>query len=162
MEITKANKSHYCRIIEIYNWAIENTVSTFDTELKTIENYSTFLDSFEKYPLIVALNSDGEVTGLGCLKAYSDRKAYDETSELSVYIDPTFHSLGIGKSIMSQLLLEANEMKLHTIISRVTKESIASIKLHEKFGFKQVGVLKEVGYKFNKRVDVLFMQKFLK
>ena len=161
MKILKANKSHFKSIISIYNWAIENTTATFDTELKTLSNYSVFLNSFESHPLLVAVDDTNVVTGWGCLKRYSDRTAYDDTVELSIYIDPNCHGKGIGNDMMKALLQKADEIKLHVILSRITQESKASINLHEKYGFEHIGVMREVGLKFGKRIDVLLMQKIL-
>tara|TARA_Y100000385_G_C12732163_1_gene483192 strand:+ start:104 stop:595 length:492 start_codon:yes stop_codon:yes gene_type:complete len=160
MNLIKANETHFPEIITIYNWAIENTSSTFDTELKNVETYGPFLKSLKDHPLIVATDSDN-VLGWGCLKPYSDRKAYDETVELSIYISPDHHGKGIGTELMKELLSRAQEYDFHTILSRITSESEASIKLHKKFGFKTVGIMKEVGLKFNRRVDVILMQIIL-
>ena len=159
MKILKANKSHFESIISIYNWAIEETTATFDTELKNLSNYSDFLNSFTFHPLLVSTDELDNVTGWGCLKRYSDRSAYDETVELSIYIDPKHHGKGIGNEMMKELIQKAQLLKLHVIISRITQESKSSIKLHEKFGFEYVGVMKEVGFKFGKRIDVILMQK---
>lgn len=161
MNIIDASKNHYQEIIDIYNWAISNTTATFDTETKTLNSYSQFLDSLKNYPFIVSLNKDNKVTGWACLKPYSDRKAYDQTVELSVYIEPSSHGKGIGSKLMTSLIDEAYKKNYHTILSRITAESEASIKLHEKFGFFTVGTMKEVGEKFNRRIDVILMQKVL-
>jgi phosphinothricin acetyltransferase len=161
MKIIKANKTHFDSIISIYNWAIENTTATFDTELKNQNNFSDFLSSFDSYPLLVLVNDEDVVMGWGCLKRYSTKKAYDDTVELSVYIDPTHHGKGIGSKIMISLLEKAAEYNFHVILSRITKESKASINLHKKFGFEHIGVMREVGLKFDRRIDVILMQKIL-
>ena len=96
------------------------------------------------------------------MKPYSDRTAYDETVELSIYIDPNHHGKRLGSKLMEELIVLGKKINLHTILSRVTSESLASIKLHEKFDFFEVGTMKEVGLKFGRRVDVIFMQKMLK
>lgn len=160
MNIIDAQELHFSEIISIYNWAIENTSSTFDTELKTVESYGPFLKSLSNHPLIVVVEND-VVLGWGCLKPYSDRKAYEETVELSIYISPEHHGKGIGTRLMKQLIIKAEEYGFYTILSRITSESEASIKLHEKFGFFTSGVMKEVGFKFNRRIDVILMQKMV-
>lgn len=160
MKIIQAKKVHYEQIVKIYNWAITNTTSTFDTDEKSLSDYEDFLNSFVSHPLIVAVEGD-EVIGWGCLKPYSQRKAYDDTVELSIYLDPNHHGKGVGTKVMQELINLANKKKYHTILSRVTVESTASIKLHKKFGFFEVGAMKEVGLKFGRRIDVLLMQKLL-
>lgn len=158
MNIIRATRKHFKEIISIYNWAIENTSATFDTELKDIKSYSPFLETLTNHPLLVAVDDDEKVLGWGCLKPYSDRRAYDDTVELSIYISPKHHGKGIGNIVMEELLKESQLHKFHTILSRVTSESEASIKLHKKFGFETIGTMKEVGLKFNRRIDVVLMQ----
>ena len=161
MEIIKAKNQHFKEIIQIYNWAIENTTSTFDTQLKTLEDFSPFLTSFKINPLLVIVDDQKSILGWGCLKPYSDMKAYSETYEISLYIKEKNQGKGLGSLLMDALLQKANELSIHTIISRVTTESSASIKLHEKFNFKTIGIMKEVGYKFGRRCDVAWMQLLL-
>jgi len=161
MQILKANSNHFEQIIEIYNWAIINTTSTLDTEPKTLSNYKPFLDSLIQHPFLVIMDQ-GKLIGWACLKPYSDRLAYQETTELSIYLDPKFHNKGYAHILLTELFRQATQYKIHTVISRVTVESAASIHLHKKFGFFEVGTLKEVGHKFGKLLDVLIMQKFIK
>lgn len=160
MKIQEANQEHYPDIISIYNWAITNTSSTFDTEQKSLKNYGPFLNNFTSHPLLVAIHNEKTI-GWGCLKPYSDRSAYNDTVELSIYISPDYHGKGIGSLMMEALLLKGEEHKFHTILSRITSDSDSSIKLHRKHGFNIIGTLKEVGYKFNRRIDVILMQKML-
>jgi L-amino acid N-acyltransferase len=161
MQISRATPEHFEQIIEIYNWAIAHSTSTLDTELKNLHNYEQFLSSLLTYPFYVILQKN-YVLGWACLKPYSDRKAYEETVELSIYIDSKFHNQGLAKLLLAELFNQAKKFKIHTIISRITTDSQASIHLHKKFGFIEVGTLKEVGNKFGKRLDVIIMQKFLK
>lgn len=160
MKIISAKHKHYQSIIDIYNWAIKETTSTFDIEIKSLENYSKFLESFTNHPLLVA-EKDNEIMGWGCLKPYSDRVAYERTVELSIYIGPKFHGKGIGNQMMKELISEARNRNYHVILSRITSESLASIKLHKKFGFFTIGTMKEVGFKFDRCIDVILMQKII-
>jgi phosphinothricin acetyltransferase len=161
MTIITATEHHFESIISIYNWAIINTTATLDEELKTLENYKEFLSSFTRLPLIVSL-SEEQVSGWACVKQYSDKSAYDTTVELSVYVDPSFHGQGIATKLMEEVISRAKALGLHSILSRITTESASSIHLHRKFGFSDVGTMNEVGFKFDKFVDVLIMQKILK
>ncbi len=160
MTLTNASEKHFESIISIYNWAVTNTTATLDQETKTLENYTDFLSSFDELPLVVSLQ-ESVVTGWACLKKYSDRSAYDTTVEISVYVDPAFHGRGIATELMEDLIKRAKALGLHSILSRITTESASSIHLHKKFGFTEVGVMNEVGFKFDRYVDVLIMQKIL-
>ena len=158
MTIISAKEHHFKSIISIYNWAVTNTTATLDEELKTLDNYKEFLSSFTRLPLIVSLSGE-QVSGWACLKQYSDRSAYNTTVELSVYVDPSFHGQGIATKLMEEVILRAKALGLHSILSRITTETASCIHLHRKFGFTDVGVMTEVGFKFDKYVDVLIMQK---
>jgi len=160
MRLISASPNHYQEITDIYNWAIENTTATFDTEVKSLENFTEFLNSIKKQHLIV-IEDEGQVIGWGCLKPFSDRSAYNNTVELSLYIAPENHAQGLGTLLMKKLVLIAIDSDVKSIISKITEESTPSIRLHEKFSFDTVGTMKEVGHKFDRWINVVIMQKTL-
>ena len=100
-----------------------------------------------------------EVVGWGSLSLWSDRCAYSETAETSFYVKASEQGQGIGKLLLKTLDQSAMQLKFHSLVSRITEESAASIHLHKVFGFHQAGVLKEVGLKFGKLLSVCLMQK---
>jgi L-amino acid N-acyltransferase len=158
-EIRKALSSDVPEITEIYNEAILTTSATFDIETKTVfSQRKWFKEHRERNPVLVAVVG-GHVVGWVSLSEYSTRCAYADTVELSLYIKETFRNQGIGKILMAAVILEGQKIGLHTIISRITGGNDVSIRLHRKFGFKEVGVMKEVGNKFGKLLDVFIMQK---
>lgn len=158
MNIRKAILSDAQAIATIYNEAIENTVATFDTETKTIANREEWLRQHsDKYPVVVA-EVDGVVAGFASMTRWSDRAAYDDTAEISIYILPHYHNQGIGRKLMEAIIMAGKEGGLHCILSRITQGNDKSIYLHEQFGFRTVGVLQEVGKKFGKVLDVTMMQ----
>ena len=162
LEVRKATISDLEGITEIYNDAIKNTVATFDTEIKTLkEQKQWFKNHGEKYPIIVA-EQDRDIVGWSALSMYSTRCAYSDTVELSLYVTEKDQMKGIGKSLMKRIIEEGKKAGLHVILARITDGNKISIHLHEMFGFEHVGVLKEVGYKFDKCLDVYLMQKILK
>lgn len=149
-------------INEIYNYEVLNGVATFDTEEKTHEEREEWLSHHnEKYPCIVA-EKDGKVLAWGSLTQYSTRKAYDGTCEISIYVHQSARGMGLGKEIIKELLERAKNNGIHVILSRVAGENEASKQLHINFDFELVGILKEVGYKFNRYIDVNFYQKLIK
>ncbi len=146
-------------ITEIYNEAIRMTTSTFDTTPKTIEEqHAWFADHGAKNPIMVA-EHQGSVVGWGSLSKWSDRCAYADTAEVSLYIKEEYRGKGIGAQLLSQLLKEGERSGLHAIIARITEGNTNSVSLHESFGFLPIGVMKEVGVKFGKRLDVYLMEK---
>jgi L-amino acid N-acyltransferase YncA len=146
-------------ITDIYNEAILTTDATFDTEPKTIaEQKMWFNDHGKKNPIMVAV-VDGTVCGWVSLSKWSTRCAYADTAEISVYVKQEYHNRGIGKRLMKKVLDEGEKVGLHTIISRITDGNTISIRLHEELGFKHIGIMKEVGRKFDRTLDVCMMQK---
>ncbi len=146
-------------ITDIYNEAILTTDATFDTELKTLaEQKVWFADHGPRNPILVAL-SDGIVCGWASLSKWSTRCAYADTAEISVYVTESYRGQGVGKLLMKRILKEGDEVGLHTVLSRITGGNTVSIHLHEKFGFEHIGIMKEVGKKFDKILDVYMMQK---
>ena len=145
-------------ITDIYNEAIANTVATFDTEPKTMEDHKHWLLAHdEKHPVLVA-EIDGVVKGWIALSRWSDRAAYNGTAELSVYIHAHARGQGIGRALMERVIEAGRQAGLHTIVSRIAEGNAVSVHLHETLGFKEIGILREVGYKFDRWVDVVILQ----
>ena len=146
-------------ITEIYNDAILNTVVTFDTEPKTIEEQKLwFAEHGPKYPILVA-EHEGLVVGWASLSRWSDRCAYSDTAEISLYVREEFQGKGIGKKLIQAIIGEGKNAGLHTVIARIAEGSEVSIHLHKSMGFEHIGVMREVGRKFGKLLDVYLMQK---
>jgi L-amino acid N-acyltransferase YncA len=146
-------------ITEIYNEAILKTVATFDTKSKTIEEQKSWFEGHDpKHPILVA-EGDGIVVGWASLSKWSDRCAYSDTAEISLYVKEEYRGKGIGKKLMGEILDQGQRVGLHTVIARIAELNEASIRLHEAFGFEHVGTMKEVGRKFGQLLDVHIMQK---
>ena len=158
LQIDIATKQDLNRIVEIYNWAIENTSATFDTDSKTVQSQLGWFESHdEKHPVIVA-RENGRVLAWGSISPWSDRCAYSGTGEISFYVDPGFHSKGIGFNILKRLIEIGKEKNFRTLVSRIAGKSEASVHLHKKLGFSNIGTMKNVGKKFGEIIDVHLMQ----
>jgi L-amino acid N-acyltransferase YncA len=160
--IRAAIESDVLAITDIYNEAVLNTTATFDTDTKSLEDrLAWFRNHDDKHPIIVA-EIAGTVVGWGSLSRWSERVAYDTTAEASVYVHVDHRQKGIGKQLLEVLILEGERVGLHSIISRVTSENEVSMRLNEIFQFEKVGILKEVGRKFDRFLDVHIMQVVFK
>ncbi len=158
-EIRKAVPLDVPAITKIYNEAILTTTATFDIKPKTVASQRNwFKDHGKRNPVLVAV-VDGKVVGWVSLSEYSARCAYADTVELSLYIKEEFRNQGVGKRLMTAVLAEGQKAGLHSVISRIAGGNDISIHLHKQFGFQDVGVMKEVGNKFGKLLDVYIMQK---
>lgn len=156
--IRKAEFIDIPAITDIYNEAIANTVATFDTRPKSMENRKHWLLAHdERHPVLVA-EINGVVKGWIALSPWSERSAYDGTAELSVYIHADARGQGIGRALMEAVIVAGKEAGLHTIVARIAEGNAVSVHLHEALGFLCIGVMKEVGYKFDRWVDVILMQ----
>ena len=157
--IRKAEINDIKQIRNIYNKAIIETVATFDTVEKSTEDMKKWFESHgSKYPIIVC-EIEKQIVGWAALSSYSTRCAYSETTELSLYIKQEFQGQGIGNKLMKVILEEGKKSGVRAILARITDGNEISIKLHEKHGFFHVGILKKVGKKFGKVLDVYLMEK---
>lgn len=148
-------------IADIYNEAIRSTTATFDTEMKSEADRQHWLASHdERHPVWVA-EVDGKVVGWAAITAWSDRPAYNETGETSFYVAAAFRSQGIGRALKSHLIASARRLEYYTLLARMAEGSDASIHVNKSFGFRHVGTMKAVGFKFGRRLDVHLMQLML-
>lgn len=147
-------------ILEIYNEAVLNTTASYDYEPRTIEHRRSWFDDHQQsgLPVFVATDERKQVVGWSALNRYHDRKGYRFTTENSVYIAASHRGQGIGKQLLAPLIDSARKLGLHAIIAAIDGENEASIRLHARFGFEVVGRFKEVGYKFNRWLDVVYME----
>ncbi len=158
MKIRTARAVDVPAITGIYNDAIAHTVATFDMEQKTLEEQREWFDGHgARYPILVALLEE-EVVGWASLSSWSDRCAYADTAEISVYVQDGFRGRGVGKELTGRVLQAGKEAGLHTVLARIESGNAASIHIFEKFGFEHVGVMREVGFKFGRLHDVSIMQ----
>jgi L-amino acid N-acyltransferase len=158
LTIRKATAADVPVITEIYNEAILTTTATFDTQPKTsTERMAWFEEHDQKHPVLVA-ECNGKVAGWASISEWSSRQAYANTAELSVYVKSAFRNQGIGKQLITNILAAGQNAGLHTILSRIVEGNDSSIHLHEINGFTTVGIMREVGYKFDKLQDVRIMQ----
>jgi L-amino acid N-acyltransferase YncA len=162
VKLRSARRDDLDSITEIYNEAIVKTVATFDTELKTYEEQKKWFDDHEsKNPILVA-ELNGVIVGWASLSKWSDRCAYSDTAEISLYVREEYQGKGIGRQLIEAIIEEGKKTGLHTIIARITAGNESSLHLHRSVGFTHIGVMKEVGKKFGKRQDVHLMQKIYK
>jgi L-amino acid N-acyltransferase len=160
-EIRPAKASDVDAICEIYNEAIRTTTATFDTAPRSLERQRQWFESHgPRFPILVAAKN-GVVVGWACLTRWSERPAYDITAETSFYVHSEHRGQGIGRRLKQALIDEARRLGFHSLIARVAEGSEASLHLNLSMGFERVGVLRQVGRKFDRLLDVVLLQKML-
>ncbi|MDR0348312.1 MAG: GNAT family N-acetyltransferase [Tannerella sp.] len=152
--LRKVTVNDACSIAHIYNHYVKNTDITFEIEPVTdSEMRQRILDISARYPYIVCEES-GRIAGYSYASLWKKREAYHHTVESTVYLHPSFQGKGIGTLLMHELLNELKKIQIHAVVACITLPNPDSIKLHEKLGFRQVSVFREVGYKFGRWLDI--------
>lgn len=153
--IRRAELKDIPALMDIYNEAILHTTATFDTEIKDYENRLAWYKEHTGRYAILVYEEDERVKGYVSLSRYRDRKAFDPSVEISIYIHKDYRGQGIGNRLMEEILSVAGESKeIHTVISLITSENEASIHLHEKYGFAYCGQIREAGVKFGRTLSL--------
>lgn len=149
-------------ILEIINEQILTGTALYDYQPRTlIQQLAIFDEKLQKgFPIIVAKIAD-EIVGFGYYSEFRFREAYKFTVEHSVYAKKNYIGKGIGKLLLTELIELAKKQNLHTMIGVIDSENESSIAFHEKFGFEKAGFIKESGYKFDRWLHSVFMQKML-
>ena len=161
--IRHAREADLAQINDIYNYYVINTPVTFDFEPVRPEERVVWYNRFAEsgpYQLFVA-EGEGSVLGFAYGYAFRDRRAYDTTVEVTVYLANDFTGRGLGTQFYTTLFKAFKGQDLRLAIAGVTLPNEASVKLHERFGFKPAGVMHEVGRKFDRFWDVGWFEKRL-
>ena len=163
IEFRKATVADIGDILEIINDAILKTTSLYDYHIRTLEYQTNWFKIKEenKKPVLVA-EFEGRVIGFGSFDKFRAWDAYQFSVEHSVYVAESFRSKGIGKEILRRLIQLAKQEGYHTMIAGIDAQNFSSISLHRNLGFVELCTFKEVGYKFERWLDLTFMQLMLK
>ena len=146
----------------IYNLEVLETTVTFDLVPRTLEDQKAWISQHSGgHPAIVAVDDHDEVTGFASLSPFRPRPAYAPTVEDSLYVHRDGRGRGIGELLLRDLLVLATHHGFHSVVARIVGGHDASIALHRKCGFEQVGCEREVGRKFGRWLDVVLMQRML-
>ena len=148
-------------ILDIYNHYVLNSIATFDIEPKTLEDRLAWFRETKPPHRVFVAEDGGEVVGFASLKPFRTRAAYRFTAEDSVYLHHERCGRGAGTRLIRRVVDAAREGGFHTLIAGVSLPNEASVRLHESAGFTLVGVEREVGYKFERWIDVAWLQLML-
>ena len=158
--IRPAVESDLVGIATIYNHEVANSTATFDLEPPTLAYWHEKLEgNHEGDHLLVAVDDDHDVVGYAYSWSYRPRPAYELTRETSIYLDPSVRGRGIGRLLYPALLDTMAQSGVHTAVALVALPNPGSVALHQRCGFRPIGVLSEVGHKQGRWVDVQWWQR---
>jgi len=162
MKIRDARMEDAEAIRAIYNDAVLNTTAVFDYTAREPQAQRDWLQmkAGQQLPVLVAEDA-GTVLGYASYGPFRPWPAYLYTVENAIYIAPQSRGKGIGTQLLAPLLQIAKERGLRTMIAGITADNTASLRLHEKLGYSQAGVIREAGWKFERWLDLVFLQRML-
>ena len=161
VQIRPATLADLPRLTEIYNYYVEHTPITFDIDPFTVEERRAWFDRYAatgRHRLLVA-EIDATIAGYASTSPFHARKAYETTVEMTVLCALEFVGRGIGGALYERLFEEIAREDIHAAVAAITMPNDASAALHEAFGFKRTALLEEVGRKFDRYWDVLWMSR---
>jgi len=159
--IRPAVRSDLPRLTEIYNHYVINTPVTFDIEPYTVEKRATWFDQFGatgRHRLLVA-EENGSVLGYAGTMRFRPKAAYETTVETTIYCAQQAIGKGIGSRLYSALFEAIKDEDVNRVVAGYTLPNDASAALHERCGFKPVGIYTEVGRKFGRYWDVQWTER---
>jgi phosphinothricin acetyltransferase len=146
----------------IYNVEVLESTVTFDITPRSLADQRQWISEHSGgHPAIVAVDRAGEVVGFASLSPFKPRAAYAPTVEDSVYVHREGRGQGVGELLLREIIRLGTDHGFHSVIARIVGGHEASISLHRKCGFEELGCEREVGRKFGRWLDVVLMQRML-
>jgi L-amino acid N-acyltransferase YncA len=162
MEIRDASETDAPGILRIYNDAVAHTTAIWNDQPSSLESRVAWLKELRHsgYPVVVA--ADGpNILGYASFGVFRPWDGYRHTVEHSVYVDGASRRRGVGHALMDRLILRARSMNKHVMVAGIEATNEPSLRLHARLGFVQAGHLRAVGRKFDRWLDLVFMQLIL-
>ena len=153
------------QVLAIYRHYVRNSVVTFDEKPPTIRAFRTKFEHTEKlgYPFLVAQSPGGDILGFARVQPFRDKSAFRHTVESTIYLGPASTGRGLGGALLDALIEEAKQSGLKEMIAVIADSGAdASVALHTSRGFSTTGTMGKVGYKFDRWIGIIMMQKSLR
>ncbi|APX33214.1 GNAT family N-acetyltransferase [Brachybacterium sp. P6-10-X1] len=160
MTIDEATDASVPAITAIYNDAVRSTTAVWNSSTVDLADRAEWLAEHRAagHPVLVALDDELEVVGYATFGDWRAWEGYRYTVEHSVYVRGDQRGQGIGEQLLVELISRARELGKHVLVAGIEAGNAASIGLHEKLGFRQVGFFPQVGRKFDRWLDLVFLQ----
>jgi len=162
IEIRPAGTDDLQAMLAIYNHAIINTTAVYDYQPRTSDAQRQWFETkqAQRLPVLVAVDS-ATIIGFGSFGPFRPWPAYQFTVENSLYVDSAFRRKGAGTALLASLVTAAHTAGYHTMVAGIDATNEASLALHRKAGFEPVAHFREVGWKFERWLDLVFMERLL-
>ena len=160
--IRDAHEDDLAAMLAIYNDAVLTTTAVYDYQPRSHEQQVAWFKAKQEQRLPVLVAEDGDaIVGFASYGPFRPWPAYLHSVENSLYVAPEQRRRGIGSALLPVLIQRAAERGLHTMIAGIDATNEASLRLHAKFGFERVAQFREVGWKFERWLDLAFLQLML-
>ncbi|MGR0220276.1 N-acetyltransferase family protein [Agromyces sp. ZXT2-6] len=164
-EIRPARPADLPAVREIYNYYVANSMVTFDEDAMTLREWKQRFAMLQKLgmPFLVAESPSGQILGYALVTPWKQKRAYRYTVEDSIYLGPAASGKGLGRALLGELIEASRAAGLKEILAVIADQGAeASIALHERFGFTEIGRMGRVGFKFDRWLGTVLLQKSLK
>lgn len=159
--IRKATTEDAQIICDIYNYYVLNTIITFEEDTVDASTMAQRIAEVNKKYIWLVYEHEGEVVGYAYAGEWKSRCSYRFSVESSVYLKFGTDGKGIGSKLYEALLQALTQTDIHAVIGGISLPNDKSIALHEKFGFEKIAQFREVGFKFDKWIDVGYWEKLI-
>jgi phosphinothricin acetyltransferase len=162
MEVRDATESDLPGLLDIYNEVIATSTAVYSYTPVTLEDRLQWWKArvAKEFPVLVATDSSG-VLGFATFAEFRAWPGYRHTVEHSVHVRADMRGRGVGGTLVKALFPRAESLGMHVMIAGVDAANLASIRFHERLGFEQAGRLREVGWKFDRWLDLVFLQRWI-
>lgn len=145
-------------LLAIYAYYVQETPISLELRTPDLEEFAQRIEQIIDYYPWLKLVVDGQIVGYAYGSPFKERRGYEHTAEVSVYLDKNYSGRGLGGRLYAALLRLLKEQGIRRVIGGVTLPNEPSVRLHERFGFRAVAKFSKVGYKFDKWWDVGYWQ----
>ncbi len=148
-------------VTAIYGHHVKTGTASFETIAPSVEDMTSRFTQLHKtgYPTLVAVDTDDTVLGFAYAGPHKPRAAYKHTVEDSIYVHPDHMGMGIGKALLVSIIKQAQLLGYKQMMAVIgDSDNHGSINLHKGLGFTHIGTALKIGFKFNKMIDVVYMQ----
>ena len=154
---------HAQAILDIFNDAIATSTALYDYQPRPLQSMETWFAAKEKghFPVVGIEDDAGTLLAFGSYGSFRAFPAYKYTVEHSVYVHKDQRGHGLGHTVMQALIAEARAREVHALMGAIDASNAGSIALHARLGFRHVGTLPQVGFKFGRWLDLSFYQLLL-